>query len=294
MTALEMRRLSGRAGSSLAALLFAPVLVLLPGVAHADNGWSEAQRGSPLVLGTSKLAFEDLFNTPHTLNGPILWAKQHADVGLETFDPAGAAAYSIAGGVLKLRAYQAADGIHSGNVQSTNANQAYQGAQIVPGRNGFTCVGCYFEVRAQFPNARGTWGAFWLLTPDDPRRRGHLEVDAIEYFGAGDKRGHHHSIHRWGPQEPGGHAKRSDYTGMDAIADFGWHLYGVDLRGIAEIDGKPALVVYMDRKEVARIAADADFFTRPFYFNMTLSINPQDSVRTLPQTVSFDDLRVYK
>jgi len=294
MKALDIGGVIGRTRSSLVALLLAPVLGLWPGAASADNGWSEALRGSGLVFGKSKLVFEDLFSTTRTLNGPILWAKQHADVGLEKFDPAGGAAYTSTGGLLRLRAYQTSSGIHSGNVQSTNANQAYQGAQIVPGRNGFTCIGCYFEVRAQFPNARGTWAAFWLLTPDDPRQRGHLEVDAIEYFGAGDKRGHHHSVHRWGPREPGGHIKRSDYTGMDAIADFGWHIYGVDLRGIAKLDGKPALVVYMDRKEVARIAADADYFTRPFYFNMTLSINPQDSVRTLPQSVSFDNLRVYK
>lgn len=289
-----MRGVIDRARSALVGLLLVPLLGLWPSVASADNGWSETLRGSGLVFGKSKLVYEELFSTPRTLSGPILWAKQHADVGLEKFDPAGGAAYATAGGLLRLRAYQTADGTHSGNVQSTNANQAYQGAQIVPGTNGFTCAGCYFEARVRFPNARGTWASFWLLTPDDPRQRGHLEVDGIEYYGMADKRGHHHSIHRWGPQEPNGHVQHSDYTGMDAIADLGWHIYGIDLRGIATLDGKPALVVYMDRKEVGRYAADADYFTRPFYFNMTLSINPKDDVRTLPQTVSFDDVRVYK
>jgi beta-glucanase (GH16 family) len=265
-----------------------------PCAAFADNGWSEAQRGAALNLGASKLVYEDQFNAARSFNGPILWAKQHADVGLEKFDAATGSAYKIDGGTLSITAYKDASGIHSGNVQSTNSDQAYQGKAIVPGSNGFTCTACYFETRARFPNARGTWASFWLLTPDSPWNRGHLEVDAIEYYGSSDKRGHHHAIHRWGPKEKESHVQHNDYTGMDAIDDFGWHTYGADLRGTATLDGKPAIVVYMDGKEVGRIAPEADFFTRPFYFNMTLSLNPKDLPTTLSQTASFDYVKVWK
>lgn len=284
---LKTIKRAGMAGAACA-------LVLWPCVAFADNGWSETQRGTAFDLRKSKLVYGEKFNIQRGLNGPVLWAKQHTDVGLEKFDPAGGRAYQNQSGALALQAYRDDTGIHSGHVQSVNNSQAYDGAAVVPGVNGFTCTGCYFEAKARFPNAKGTWAAFWLLTTDSPKKRGHLEVDAIEYYGTSDKRGHHHTIHRWGPQEKGGHTQHGDYTGMNAIADFDWHTYGADLRGVATLGGKPALVIYMDGKEVARIAADADYFTRAFYFNMTLSINPKDKPATLPQTVLFDSVKVWK
>lgn len=145
-----------------------------------------------------------------------------------------------------------------------------------------------------FPKAFGSWCAFWLLTKDDPAHRGHLEIDAIEYYGLADKRGHHHTIHRWGPDEPKGHQYVGDYTGMDAIADFKMHRYGIDLRGIAQVDGEPAIVITMDRKEVGRIAPDADFFTREFYFLLTLSVNPKDTKWDFPQRMLVDYVRVWE
>lgn len=272
-------------------------LLVSPAAATAGDvpiAWSEALRGQAIDLSQSRIVYENGFDTADPFNGPILWAKQHADVGLEKFDPPGGHAYLVQGGVLSIRAWADGSGIHSGNVQSTNADQAYQGAAIVPGVRGFTCVACYFEARVRFPNARGTWASFWLLTPDNPASRGHLEVDSIEYYGAGDARGHHHTIHRWGPKEKEGHTQVGDYTGMDAIADFGWHTYGADLRGVATLDGKPAIVIYFDQKEVSRIAPQSDYFTRPFYFNLTLSINPKDTKRTFPQKVDFDYVKVWK
>jgi hypothetical protein len=227
------------------------------------------------------------------LNGPILWAKQHADVGLTTFDGPGGEAYRISDGVLSISAYQGADGKnHGGNIQSTSANQAYQGHQIVPGQLGLTCTGCYWEARIRFPRAQGTWGAFWLLTPDNPVNRGHLEVDGIEYYGLVDKRGHHHGVHRWRNGNSSGDL--GDYTGMDAIADFEWHTYGIDLRGAATLDGKPALVIYFDGREVGRLAADADYFSSPFYYLLTLTLNPKDKQWTVPQAMEVDFVRVFR
>lgn len=266
--------------------------------AHADgklpNPWNEANRGSALALDDAELVYQEQFDRPLDLNGPVLWAKQHADVGVEKFDPPGGYAYTFSDGDLAIRAYQLPSAIHSGHVQSTSADQAYQGARIVPGKRGFTCAGCYWEARVRFPEARGTWGSFWLLTPDSPKHRGHLEVDVIEYYGQVDRRGHHHALHRWGPDEPKNHVLYNDYTGMDAIADFGWHVYGADLRGKVTLDGKPALALYMDGKEVARIAADHDFLTRPFYFNLSLAINPKDTQKTFPQVMRVDYVKVWK
>lgn len=266
--------------------------------AAASNGWDEALRGTALDRAGMKQVHAEEFSAEPSFNGPILWAKQHADVGLEKFDPPGGYAYSVKDGLLNIRAYQDGAVIRSGNVQSTNANQAYHAEKIVPGKRGYTCAGCYWEARVKFPRARGTWGAFWLLTPDDPKKRGHLEVDGIEYYGLGDRRGHHHTIHRWATPEEGGHKQQNDYTGMDAIADFDWHVYGIDMRGISKLNGKPAVVMYFDGKEVGRIAPAlgeaSDFFTWPFYYNLTLSINPKDPERLLPQTMQVDYVRVWK
>lgn len=268
--------------------------IITPSVAYADNGWSEAQRGAPVDLSGAKLIYGEKFNGTTLPLGTVLQAKQHADVGLEKFDPINGKAYSEQSGALAITAYQDGATIRSGHVQTTTSAQAYDGALIAQGKTGFTCTACYFEAKVRFPMVEGTWASFWLLSLDDPKKRGHLEVDAIEYYGITDPRGHHHTIHRWGVSEPNGHTSRGDYTGMDAIADGGWHLYGADLRGKAMLNGKPAIVVTMDGKEVARIAADADYFTRPFYMNMTLSINPKDVPATLPQTVLFDYVRAWR
>jgi len=278
-------------------LRFLPLLAALLAIypAHAENGWDEALRDKPLSLAGAKLIYREEFDRELSLNGPILWAKQHADVGLGSFDRAGGYAYIFRDGMLSLRAYQDSKGYHSGNVQSVSGPQAYRGKKIVPGKQGFVCTACYWEARIRFPRAYGSWGAFWLLSPDDPKQRGHLEVDGIEYYGIGDARGHHHAIHNQAHDR----AKRkhaSDYTGMDEIADFGWHTYGIDLRGRAELNGKPALTVYFDGKEVARIAAGPEYFKTPFYFLVTLQVNNHRSVKkwTMPQVMDIDYVRVWK
>lgn len=257
-----------------------------------EKGWDERYRDRALDLSGSSLAYCERFQRNLSLNGPILWAKQHADVGKTTFDPPGGKAYSFSSGTMKLTAYAQAGSYRGANVQSTSANQAYQGHAVIPRTQGFTCAGCYWEARIKFPSAYGTWGSFWLLTPDNPRDRGHLEVDVIEYYGLQDRRGHHHAIHSW---RNGSHLSMSnDYTGMDAIADSGFHTYGVDLRGVARLNGKPALVIYMDGREVGRIAADTKYYSDPFYFLTSLTLNPKETRHTVPQTMEVDYVMAYR
>lgn len=276
------------------AVLVAALLLLPIAAAKPANGWNEASRGNPLSLRDTRLVYAEDFTAPATLRGPVLWAGQHADFGAARFDPTGGYAYEQRDGLLALRAYRGANGIRGANVQSASAQQAYQAGKIVPGKRGFTCSGCYWEARIQFPRARGTWGGFWLLTPDDPKLRGHLEVDVIEYYGLGDEKGHHHSLHVWGTPQQGGHRRLGDYTRMEAIAGFGWHRYGVDLRGEAKLDGKPAAVIFVDGREVARIAAEQSFFEKPFYFLLTATINAKAGSPSLPQEILIDEVKVWK
>lgn len=266
-----------------------PVTVVTP--RPGEDGWDERYQGQELDLAGTSLAYCEDFRRNLNLNGPVLWAKQHADVGLAKFDGPGGNAYGFREGTLELKAYKSNGEYRGANVQSTNADQAYQGARIEPGTRGYTCTGCYWEARVRFPRAYGGWGAFWLLTPDNPRDRGHLEVDVIEYYGLADRRGHHHALHRW---RRGVSQTRTDYTGMDDIADFEWHTYGVDLRGISQLDNKPALVIYMDGKEVGRIAPESDFFSKPFYYLFSMTLNPRETQHTVPQALQVDHVRVYR
>jgi len=182
--------------------------------------------------------------------------------------------------------------LRGGLVQSVSASEAYDGF-AANGDTGFTCAGCYWEARIRFSKAQGTWGAFWLLSPDDPLERGHLEVDVIEYYGLSDSRGHHHSLHRWGPSEPGGHTSIGDYSGLDAIADHDWHTYGVDLRGLARIEGKRAVVFTVDGKELVRVEADSDYFAKPFYYVLSLSTH-QNKRPHEPNEMAIDYVNVYR
>ncbi|MFT4053521.1 MAG: family 16 glycosylhydrolase [Novosphingobium sp.] len=263
-------------------------------MARPANGWDETYRGRPIMLQGARLVYAEDFKVPIDLRGPILWAGQHADFGGARFDQSGGYAYGQRDGVLALRAYRGPNGVRGANVQSTSAKQAYQGKAIVSGKRGFTCAGCYWEARIRFPRSRGTWGGFWLLTADNPRRRGHLEVDVIEYYGLGDAKGHHHSLHTWSTPEQGGHRKFGDYTGMDAITDFDWHRYAVDLRGQASLGGRPAAVIFVDGLEVARIAADQAFFEKPFYFLLTATITQNAQSPSLPQEVLVDYVKSFK
>jgi hypothetical protein len=244
-------------------------------------------------LQATRRVYAESFSKPQSLDGPRLWVAGHSDFGEVRFDPPGGRAYSQKNGHFVLQTYAALDGLHGGLVQSVSASQAYKGSagdEAV----GFTCAGCYWEARIRFTSAPGTWGAFWLLSPDDPRNRGHLEVDVIEYYGLGDPRGHHHSLHRWEPSEPEGHAANGDYTGLDTISDDGWHTYGVDLRGHARIRGRPAIVFTMDGKELVRVKAEPDYLTKPFYYVLSLSIHAKGRSSLKHSTMTIDYVHAYR
>lgn len=258
-----------------------------------QDAWSAAFRGEPVALRKSWRVHSEEFSRPQSLDGPRLWAAGHSDFGEVRFDPPGGKAYVHIGGRLKIRTHLAADGLRGGLVQSISASEAYEG-QPENGKPGFTCAGCYWEARIRFSKAQGMWGAFWLLSPDDPLDRGHLEVDVIEYYGLGDPRGHHHSVHRWGPSEPNGHSSKGDYTGLHAISDHDWHIYGVDLRGLETIDGQKAVIFTMDGKELVRTAADDDYFEKPFYYVLSLSAHKNQQYANQMKAMSIDYVRAYQ
>ena len=261
----------------------------------AKPPWTEQFRGSSLVEPAGDPVHRIDFNKRSDLMDPRLHMRQHTDYGGSLFDEEHGPAYAVNDGTLKITAYKTAQGkIRSGSVQSVSDIQANKGGKVKFDKDSFVMRGGYWEARIKWPNAVGTWGAFWLLSLDDPKSRGHLEIDAIEYYGKTDPRGHHHAVHRW--HEAGKkNVHHGDYTGMDLIKDGNWHSYGVDLRGVSKIGDLPAIVIYMDRKEVGRYPADADFFTKSFYYVLTLAIQTGENKKfEFPQTMQVDSISVWK
>ncbi|PTQ13134.1 hypothetical protein CLG96_03110 [Sphingomonas oleivorans] len=269
---------------------FAISLIAVPTTAFAGGSmsvtWIEDSTGTELVLDNYDLAFTEDFNRQWSFRGPKLFAPVHTPYGAGIFDAPGEQAYKIQNGYLTLTAYQLDGKWRSGSVQTADAAQSAGTASFSPDW-GFACNGCYFESRIKFRGVTtyGYWGAFWLLSPDKPDT-GHVEVDAIEWYG-GDPKGHHHSVHIW-PKAPASHTFKSNYVGMDGvITDGNWHSYGAQvISGFAYI--------YVDRKEVARIALPEDFNV-PLYPLVTLAILPSEVAQAVsPMRMYVDYIRAYK
>jgi hypothetical protein len=270
--------------------LFCAALVLCafwPGALNAAGElpvmWDKSSAGATIDPDRMKLVFSEEFDRA-SLNGPKLFAPVHAPYGAGTFDPPAGRAYQIHDGMLTLRGYRQDGKWHSGSVQTADADQAYHGAPF--GRRGFACRDCYFETRLRFPagTTPGIWGGFWLLSPD--ASDGHVEIDVLEWYG-GDPKGHHHTVHIW-PRDRATHSGQSEYKGIPAIGDGQWHSYG------AQVDVARVLHVYMDRREVSKVALPAEFDTT-YYALLSLAILPkQAEIAKEPLTIDADYVRAYR
>lgn len=237
--------------------------------------WQEQHANTAISLDGRPLVFSEEFNGPAALSGPKLFAPVHAPYGAGKFDAPDGPAYSVSGGVLRLKAYKTASGWRSGTVQTVD-----------PKQQGFTCSGCYFETRLKFPHRKtsGFWGAFWLLSNDDPTE-GHVEVDVIEWYGA-DPRGHHQAIHVW-KKPPARRVDSSNYTGMGArFLDGRWHTFGAQ-----KVEDQ--LIFYMDRVEVSRVKVGPEF-DAPLYPLVSLAIHEKDIASAPPEMhLDVDYIRAY-
>ena len=264
----------------------------LPSLPSKPQRWSESNRGTPLKHGESRLIYAQELIRPLRLIGPTLWAKQHANYGRAKFDPAAGRSYEFRDGYLALSAYQSGDEIRGGNVQSVSIDQAIRGTPVDPGRNGFTCAGCYWEARLRLPVAEGTWAALWLLTRDAPLNRGHGELDVLEYHGIHDKNGYHHATHLW--------PRRSDQRGVEgyskvpAISNGQWHDHGVDLRLRGPAGEPQVAAIYVHRQEVARATSPQTSSMSLYLFSISLTVNDKERSATLPQTLLADFIRVWR
>jgi hypothetical protein len=238
--------------------------------------WNKEFAGQPLNLSNAPLVFDEEFDQAPNLRGPKLFAPVHDSYGASVFDPPNGAAYHWTPGALEIVAYKdGAGGWRSGNVQTVDA----------AGR-GFSCESCYFEARLKFPRGVNTayWSAFWLLSADRPKT-GHVEIDAIEWYGSSPF-WHHHALHI-SPRALAARQYRSDASFELKLGDGDWHTYGVSKT-------KSLAIVYFDGHEVRRAQLPA-VFDVPLYMLATLAIQDKDADRAPdPMRMEIDYIRAYR
>jgi hypothetical protein len=263
------------------------VLGGIPSVASAKGKlavtWDESASGTDLKLEDYRLSFEENFDEK-ALSGPKVFAPVHAPFGASVFDQPTGKAYEVIDGSLVINAYKQENKWRSGSVQTADAAQS-SGKEPFIGDKGFVCGNCYFEARMKFPEGaiRGPWAAFWLLSPEGSN--GHVEIDVIEWYG-GDPKGNHQSVHVW-PKDRKAHAFQSNYTGMPAIADGGWHTYGAQVR-----DGN--VHIYVDRKEISQVAVPGEF-NASYYAVVTLAVLQKEvDLADKPFSIAVDYIRAYE
>jgi beta-glucanase (GH16 family) len=250
--------------------------------------WDLTHAGEPLDLKGYVVTFSDEFNTSQITadgRGGPWFAPIHADVGPSIWDKPGTPydVYTVADGVLSIRATKAADGRwHAGNIQTIDGKG-----------KGFSQLYGYFEARIQFPQMPGAWCAFWLKSVGeifDPSIV-RAEIDVVEWYG-GDPKGHHETVHLWPPtvqyQTAGvltKHWYKSNYTGLPKLAS-GYHTHGVLIT-------PQFVIMYVDRKEVSRFPT-LDEFKVPLYPLVSLTLYEQDLAKAVsPFEMQVDYVRIY-
>ncbi len=225
--------------------------------------WDKTHRGEKLDLTGYVETFRDDFLTPSVTTpyrGDGKWfAPIHSPFGGAKFmaPTSVPSPYIFKRGKLRIRMSLESGKWQSGIIQSINHPDAKPQA-------GFTQQGGYFEMRASFPKGKGTWPAFWLLSPDAHEPR--TEIDIIEAYGP-DWDGHHCAVHL------GGVYHKGLYTGFD---DKAWavkkDMFDGMMHSYACLMDEQWLRIYYDGLECGRFPM-CDYFRTPFYMIADLALN---------------------
>lgn len=253
--------------------------------------WDKSHLGTPLDLSQYHETFRDDFDkmdiTADGGKGPW-YAPIHTDFGAAHFLPPGSnGPYIVKDGKLIVRADKNGDKWTGGNIQTVDGKG-----------QGFAQQYGYFEMSAQMPPGKGTWGGFWLLSQNgflDPSKN-RTEIDVVEWYG-GDPKGDHVSAHLWPAAHPDPsavrlekHVCRSRYYNMKSVLEngelTGFHTYGVEVT--------PEWVIgYFDRKEVGRFKTLPEYNT-PLYMLVTMTIFPKEAAEAVgPKDLIVDYITAY-
>ncbi|NEX94660.1 family 16 glycosylhydrolase [Caulobacter sp. 17J65-9] len=183
--------------------------------------------------------------------------------------------FHVEDGVMSIRAEKV-----GADVRSDIWNYDYTSGLLTT-RGAFSQQYGYFEIRADLPEGKGLWPAFWLL-PDDGRA---VEMDILEGLGH---------------QPYGPYAYRHDRTdGPNKLAGMqnllphpeGFHTYGL-------LWTEDAIVYYLDGHEVFR-AASTPASNTPMYLILNLAVGgawpgSPDGQTSLPADFKIDYVHVYE
>jgi beta-glucanase (GH16 family) len=117
----------------------------------------------------------------------------------------------------------------------------------------------YFEVEAMLPAGKGLWPQFWLL-PIGGNWPAGGEIDVFE--GLGDPRAIYTTVH-WGADRKQ-HKQEQRKIALPFDASAGFHRYGVAWN-------REAIVWYVDRREVMRVATPAEI-QQPVFMILGLGV----------------------
>ncbi|CAN7291856.1 family 16 glycosylhydrolase [Phenylobacterium sp. LjRoot225] len=183
--------------------------------------------------------------------------------------------FSINDGVLTITAAPTPDAL-----KSTLWNLDYTSGLLTT-KGTFAQKYGYFEMRADLPDARGAFPAFWLLPADGSFT---AEIDIMEYVG--ETNTVHNTVH-YGPD--GAHWTVDSFKSYVADLTNGFHTYG--LLWTAE-----TLTWYVDGTEVAQVATPAGA-QKPMYMlaNYAVGGNWAGDIApgTILPTMAVDYIRAY-
>ncbi len=162
---------------------------------------------------------------------------------------------------------------------------------IITTQNTFTQTYGYFEIRADFSNVAGAWGAFWLLPvqqiPDKTNTGHHQELDVVENYG-GFEKGVYSGIHTTDPA-PNVNWQRDLQVYSELASPPGFHTFGMDW-------GPERISMYVDGILVGSQATPSDMHS-PMFLLANLATKDEGGIpltaSTPPISMDIDYIKVY-
>jgi len=260
---------------------------------ETDSGFSGQSKLPACVATDYTVVWRDEFE------GKVLKTENWTMPSYKTRDAASLnseGTISVADGLLHLRTLWRDDAVHASYIQTRGRHSWKHG---------------YFECRLKFQKHQGHHGAFWVQTPDfqsfvDQPGKSGTEMDIIEWFGAGRRRGWAGmNIYYWGttndgmpgkvrspsiPDFPkmGGPVEGQPESPMGDLSD-DFHVYGL-------LWTEEECVFFWDGTEIMR---DTQAISQvPQYVVLSLLCShwerPRLDVTKLPDGMQIDYVRVYQ
>ena len=140
----------------------------------------------------------------------------------------------------------------------------------------------YFEMRAQLPEGKGLWPAFWLLRQDGLVSS---EIDILEMIGQESTK-LHNAVHSW---ETGQISTKGNETAVPDMTK-GFHTYGLSWQ-------PDKIAWYFDGQKVFETDTPADMHT-PMFMIANLAVGgtwpgDPDAGTAFPSSMLIDHIRVY-